>query len=329
MENEPPDDKILRKALSDIIDGSSLVKSKGRVGYVKHFGNKDQEGLESYYDLIFDKAKSNGLPTEKEAFELLKKEDLWTEEDESKYNSNKSYIENLKETKSNLIIPSQIESVEKDIVEAQSELDHLENQRRELLSETCENYARNKSNDYSIYLSFFKDKECNEKFFSKEEYEELSKVELTDWFIKYAESTKDISIYNIKYLAISNVFTIYYNLLGQKQLYKFFNKPVYQFSFYQLNLLNYAKVLNSILENIEKIPEAVKKDPDKLLDFAEAKNKNRNVAEKSQDRQGFSVVGATKKDMGEMGVSDELSVSPFKLAEEKGSLTIEDFQNFS
>ena len=113
------------------------------------------------------------------------------------------------------------------------------------------------------------------------------------------------------------------------QLNKFFTKPIYELSFYQLNLLNYAKVLNSIIENVEKIPESIKKHPDKLLDYAEAKSKNKDVVEKSKDKQGFSVVGATKKDMGEMGVSDELSVSPFQLAKEKGSLTIEDFQNFS
>ena len=329
MDNEPPDDKILRKVLSDIIDGASFVRNKGNFGYVKHFGNKDQEELESYYDSIFDKAKFNGLPTEKEAFDLLKKEDLWTEKDESEYKSNKKYIESLNETKNNLIIPSQINEVEKDILETQKKLNEIEVQRRELLSETCENYARNKSNDYSIYLSFYKDKECSKKLFSQEEYEELSKKELTDWFLRYSETTRHLSIDSIKYLAISNVFTIYYNILGQKQLYKFFDKPVYQYSFYQLNLLNYAKVLHSILENVEKIPESIKKHPDQILSFAEAKNRNKDVVQKSQNKQGFSVVGASKKDMKEIGVSDELSVSPFQLAKEKGHLTIEDFQNFS
>ena len=87
--------------------------------------------------------------------------------------------------------------------------------------------------------------------------------------------------------------------------------------------------MNSILENIEGIPESIKSNPDDLIDYAESKQKNKNVVEKSKDKQGFSVVGATKKDMDEMGVSDELAVSPFELAKKKGSLTIEDFQNMS
>jgi hypothetical protein len=122
---------------------------------------------------------------------------------------------------------------------------------------------------------------------------------------------------------------MYYNILGSKQLFRFFEKPIYEYTFYQLNLLNYAKVLHSILENVEKIPENIKKDPDKLLAFAEAKNRNKDMVQKSQDKQGFSVMGSSKHDMDEIGVSDELSVSPFQLAKEKGSLTIEDFQNFS
>jgi hypothetical protein len=329
MAKEPPEDKVLRKTLSDIINGHSVVKNNGATAYVKHFGNEDQEELEGHYDRIYNKAKASGLPTEKEAFDFLKEQDMWTAKDESDHSSNKKYIEGLNETKKNLIIPSQIKQIEEDLKEAQAKLDAKDKERNELLAETCESYARNKSNDYSIYLSFYADKKCSKTFFSKEEFEELTKQELTQWFMHYVETTSSLSIENIKYLAISSVFTMYYNILGSKQLFRFFNKPIYKYSFYQLNLLNYAKVLNSILENVEKIPESVKKHPDQLIDFAEAKSRNKDVVAKSQDKQGFSVVGASKEDMGEMGVSDELSVSPFQLAKEKGSLTIEDFQNFS
>ncbi|MFT6604385.1 MAG: hypothetical protein ACJARO_001904 [Bacteriovoracaceae bacterium] len=117
--------------------------------------------------------------------------------------------------------------------------------------------------------------------------------------------------------------------MGQENLYKFFDENIYSLSYYQLNLLNYAKILNSIIENVENVPENIKQDPDELLSFAESQSKNKEVRERSKDKQGFSVMGATKKDMGEMGVSNETDISPFELAKKKGSLTIEDFQNFS
>lgn len=329
MAKEPPDEKVLRRAFSDIINGSSSLEHEGVSVYVKHFGNEDQYILESYHKQVFDKAKLHGLPTEEEAFDMLKEQDLWTEKDESDYKSDESYLASLKETKKNLIIPSQIEEINKDLEEVETRLSKKEQERKELLSETCESYARNKSNDYSIYLSFYKDQECTQKLFSKDVFEEMSKQQLMEWFLRYVDATKSVGIENIKYLAISNVFSMYYNLLGGKQLFRFFKKPIYEYSFNQLNLLNYAKVLNNILENVEKIPESVKKHPDELISFAEAKSRNKDIVQKSQDKQGFSVVGATKEDMDEIGVSDELSVSPFELAKEKGSLTIEDFQNFS
>ncbi len=328
-EEKAPEDKVLRGVLSSIVKGYSLVESKGEKAYIKHFNNNDQGELEESYKNAFDKAKKNGLPTEPEAFEMLHDQGIWTKEDESDFQSNKSYISTLKETKKNLIIPSQIEKISEDILGVQKKIDKQEKERSSLLCETCESYARNKSNDYSIYLSLYEDKNLKTKLLSKGRFEEMSKQDLSDWFLVYLDATKDLDLRHIKYLAISNIFSMYYNILGKDQLFKFFNKPVYTLTFYQLNLLNYAKILNSIIENIDKIPESVKENPDQLLDYAESKSKNKDVVEKSQDKQGFSVVGATSKDMGELGVSDSLSVSPFDLAKKKGSLTIEDFQNFS
>tara|TARA_R110002167_G_scaffold184599_10_gene385042 strand:- start:1206 stop:2195 length:990 start_codon:yes stop_codon:yes gene_type:complete len=329
MTDEIPDDKTLRNVLSDIIKGYSRALLDGEEAYVKHFGNEDQHELEGFYDEVFAKAKSRGLPTEEESMDLLKSEGIWSDEDESEYSTAKISLQNFEDTRRNLIIPSQIEEVSKSIKEACVKMDAIAAKRQSLLTDTCESYTRNKSNDYSVYLSFYDSPECKNKFFSKSEFNELSKGELANWFGAYSLGINHLSIEHIKYLAISTVFSMYYNILGSKNLYRFINRPVYEFSFYQLNLLNYARVLNSILENVEKIPEKIKKDPDQLLAFADGKNKYKETVEKSQGKQGFSVMGATTKDMGEMGLKDELSLSPFDLAKDKGSLTIEDFQNLS
>jgi|TARA_Y100000289_G_scaffold19707_1_gene19019 hypothetical protein len=329
MADEPPEEKTLRKVLSDVINGYTFVDNEGEEAYVKHFGSREQQELEEHYDRIFKKAQKNGLPTEKESMEFLKEQDLWTEQDEVEYVDVQKYIENLEETKKNLIIPSQIKEIEKDIEESQTKLAEKQSKRDSLLTETCETYARNKSNDYSIFISFYKNKSLTEKLFTEQEFDELSKTEMSEWFGFYMKESVHLSIENIKYLAISNIFTMYYNILGSKNLYKIIPKTPFDFSFYQLNLLNYAKILNSIIENHPKMPDKVKKDPDRLLAYAEAKSKNQAIVDKGKNKQGFSVMGASKQDMGEMGVSDELSISPFELAKKKGSLTMEDFQNFS
>jgi hypothetical protein len=331
MANDCPSEETLRKVLSHITKGYSLVSLGGESAYVKHFGNEDQYALEHFRENVFKKAREMGLPTEEETLKLMMDEDIWTVEDEARYKEVQDQIESLEETKKNLIIPSQRERITNEINEHRTELGEIITKRQSLLAETCESYAQNKTNDYSIYLSFYKDETSGEKFFSEEEYSELTKKELSEWFGAYNEAIEHLSVDNIKHLAINNVFSMYYNILGSASLYKFFDKPIYKLSFYQLNLLNYAKILHSILENIEKIPEGIKNNPDELISFAESKGRNKNTVEKSQDKQGFSVVGATRKDMEEMGVASEADVSPFELAglNPDGTLTMEDFVSLS
>ncbi len=329
MKNKVPEDKVLRKLFCEITQGYTPSEFNGKPIFFKHLCQEDQYALEVHKDQVYEKAKENGLPTEKEALQTLIDGDVWSQEEEDQIDQDEKYLSNLEDTKKNLIIPSQIENINKDIDEASKRLNELKVKKSGMLTQTCEGYSTKKNNDYSVYLCLYKNPECTERFYSEDEFGELSKVELAFLFEIYAEAVQAFQLENIKYLAISHVFAIYYNLIGSKGLHAFFDKPIYDLTFYQLNLLNYARVLNSILENIEGIPEEIKKHPDDLLAYAESKRKNKNVVEKSKDKQGFSVMGATQKDMKDMGVSDETAVSPFELAQKKGALTLEDFQNFS
>ena len=329
MKAEAPTEGQLRKLFCEIAQGSTRGTHQGRDFYVKHLTQVDQYDLEVQKESVYEKAKAKGLPTEKEALEVLIEGDVWSQEEESEIAETTTYLENLRETKRNLIIPSQIENINKDITEAEDKLTKIQIKKSELLTQTCESYAALKNNDYSIYVLLHKDDACTQKLFGWDEFGELSKVALKEWLVSYGEISKHLNIEYIKYLAISPIFSLYYNITGHKNLHSFFQKPVFELTFYQLNLLNYGRVLHSILENIEGIPEQIKKNPDDLLDYAESKRKNKDVVEKSKDKQGFSVMGATQKDMKDMGVSDEAAVSPFELAKKKGALTLEDFQNFS
>ena len=329
MKADPPTEQELRKVFCEIVQGFTRLKYGGVDLYIKHLTQHDQYLLEERKEEVFNAAKEKGLPTEKEALQTLIDGDVWSEEEENTIKETQSYVDNLRDTKANLIIPSQIADINKDIDEATTKLEELQGKRQSMLTQTCEGYAQVKSNDYSIYLCLYKDPGLDKKFISWEKFGELTKPEIGDLLTHYTEASSHLNLTNIKFLAINPIFSLYYNLTGGDAIHDFFKKPLPSLSFYQLNLLNYGKVLHSILENVEGIPEEIKKDPDDLLSYAESKRKNKNVVEKSQDKQGFSVMGATKKDMDEMGVADELSVSPFELAKKKGSLTLEDFQNFS
>ena len=49
MADEPPEEKTLRKVLSDVINGYTFVDNEGEEAYVKHFGSREQQELEEHY----------------------------------------------------------------------------------------------------------------------------------------------------------------------------------------------------------------------------------------------------------------------------------------
>ncbi len=329
MKAEKPKEADLRKVFCEIMEGSTPSVFKGKDFYVRHLRQKDQYLIEKHKEEVYEKARKAGLPTNEEAIATLIENEVWSEEEEKAIEENSSYVENLRQTKKNLIIPSQIDSINKDIEEAELKVTKLKSKKFGLLTQTCEGYSENKNNDYIVYFSLYKDPACQQRMFEWEEFCTLTKPEISEMVQVYSKACEHLKLENVKFLSISPIFTLYYNLTGGDGIHDFFKKPLYTLTFYQLNLLNYAKVLHSILQNIEGIPEAIKEDPDDLLDYAESKRRNKSVVDKSKDKQGFSVMGATKKDMDDMGVSDEVSLSPFELAKNKGSLTLEDFQNLS
>lgn len=323
-------DKFLRSIFYEIVRGHSITSYRKEEVYLKHFTYVEQGSIEEVYKKAYDKAREQGLETEKECYAFLEKEGIWTKAEEGELQTQKQYLDNLYATRKKIVIPSQVDGLTKDIQAAEEKINEIEGKKISLLPDTCESYAKNKSNDLIIYESYYSDKEGERRLFSWEEYCALSKQELHGLFEIYNEATKDLSLDNIKHLALSNFFGLYANVLGSKNVHLFMNKAVYQHTFYQLHLLNYTKTLYSILENVPNIPDNVKEDPDQLIDYASASSKSRQMKQTSQDSDGYTVVGASAKDMEQMGVKDSTQVDINKLAEEKGgALSMEDFARFS
>tara|TARA_R100000008_G_C3557833_1_gene154270 strand:- start:78 stop:1073 length:996 start_codon:yes stop_codon:yes gene_type:complete len=331
MEKAPErSEQFFRRLFYTIARGSSSVTYEKEEVYVRHFTFEEQGHIEEAYHEAFEKAKNQGLDTEKDCYEFLEEQGIWTKEEELELQGHKDYLDNLLATRKKLAVPSQIDGISKDITNAQEKIEEIEIKKRGLLPETCESYGLKKSNDLIIYYSYYEDKEGKSRLFSYQQYKELSTEELKTLFDIYSAVAIDISIENIKHLALSDFFTLYANILGSKNIHKLFGKPLTEHTFYQLHLLNYAKIFNSILENAQNIPDNVRGDPDLLLDFASSASKADEMRQKSQEKGGYSVMGASQQEMRDMGIDDGLGVNLHDLAAKKGGkLTMEDFVNLS
>ena len=237
----------------------------------------------------------------------------------------KSYIKGLEGSLAKLIIKAQQDSIKKSLVQARRELDKILQEREELLLGTCEKYASNKLNNFVLYRSLFQEKDCITPYFSEEEFDELTPGELVRWLSFYSGAIEDLTVSNIKDLAVSGSFSNYFNICADNAS-DFFPKQIYEWTFFQVNLINYAKVFKNIFENMRDIPEHIKEDPDALMEYATQESKRAQYQQNSDGKDAYSVVGATKEDMQKMGVKPKGGVDLHKYASQRGdSLTMKDF----
>ena len=115
--------KSYRKLLKEISDGFSVYFIGEQRCFIKHQSNSDLVDFDDVYDAYFSMARKKGLPTEKEIFENLKKEEIWSEEDETAIESQSFYVESLIRNKKNIVLKSALEQVNKQIKEAQEKLE--------------------------------------------------------------------------------------------------------------------------------------------------------------------------------------------------------------
>ena len=113
----------------------------------------------------------------------------------------------------------------------------------------------------------------------------------------------------------------------------FFGKATTMLTHYQLRLYSYTRMFKSILESPEEIPFAIKKDPQKLIDWArnpKGREKAREVMEKAGDG-GAGLFGATKEDLQQLGAESSAGTVSLEEAAKKkgGKLTMKDLMKLS
>jgi hypothetical protein len=201
-----------------------------------------------------------------------------------------------------------------------------------LLSSSAETYSFHRANDYYIYNSFFKDKECTDRLYDQEQFEYLEPSEITELVKIYNNFHESFSDKNIKQLAIQDFYKSYYGFT--EDVVSFFGVPAIELTNYQINLFLYTRIFKNIFEEYrDNLPPRLEKDPDGLIDYASSSTAREKIKQQidSDQKGGSTIVGATKQDMEELGINTESSgPSLAELAMKKGgSLSMEDLMKMS
>lgn len=319
-----------RKNLVEIIDGSSTSFIKGKRVFIKHKNVSDVVDYEIIYDNYFERARERGLPTEKEVLEELEMAEVWTKEDEEYIKTQTSFIEGLRLSKGSLYIESAKESINRQLKDAEYDLNLHLAKRASLIANCAETYSTNRANDYYILRSFYKDKGTTELLYTEEEFEYLESSILAEVVTAYNNFHGKFSEQQIMELVIQDFYKIYYSFCETAT--DFFGAPVAKLTNFQLNLLIYTRIFKNIFEQHSDIPERMMKDPNALLDFA-ASAKSREDAKDALNKDnsaGASVVGATKQDLADLGLNTGTQKTMTQAAKEKGgSLSMKDLMDLN
>jgi len=325
------DKNKLRILFVDILKGYTVAYYKNNKLYFKHNSSTDAGDIDHLKEEFVQKAKKNGLPTEDQKEEYVIKEKLWSVEKNEEIKKIKSYIFNLKQTKSKLFKNDDIANINKQINEENIKLFTLVSERKELLGFTVEDYANKKINEYYMFNSLFKDKALKERFFSEEEFDELENKELSEILEIYNHINKNYNDKNLKKIALSSYYLSLFNICDESAYY-LYGKPIVHLTFYQMEIFGYARYFkNALSEAKHKPPEEYYEDPDKLIDWLESSKNMEDVLDKDEKNQkktegaiATSIVGAKKEDLAKIG-QDENGISLHKEAQKKGgTLSMED-----
>jgi len=316
-----------KKAFRDIKNGFSEIKVLENLFYLKHLSLEDQVDIDQIYDHYFDEAKSRGVPTNDETLKRLIEEKQWTNRQESLIKQEEDLIENFQKQKKTLYLKSEILRVNADIESAQKRLYDLKNTKAAFFNRTAESYAEERVNDFYILKCLYKDKKLSVVAFEEDQFDDIDSETLTCIIKQYSEVYKNINDNTIQHLVLQDFFNLYMPFAENPN--EFFGKSVCELTYNQVKLLIYARFFRNIFQQNDKMPQEIKNDPDKIIDYVNANENAKKAIENknNKENQATSIVGATSEDLEYIGIKAK-GQKTLSLADEAkkkgGSLSMDD-----
>ena len=150
---------------NEIIRGRSKRRFRDRPLFIKHLGVSEKAFFDYRFQEFYEYALNSGIPSEEDALKRAVADEFWSDAEEKEIDSIKKYIDRMILTKRNLIRKLEIEAIAKQIDEERQKLAKKISQRKDVIGKTAEEYASNRSNDYIIYESLFKDESLKDRVF--------------------------------------------------------------------------------------------------------------------------------------------------------------------
>jgi hypothetical protein len=317
---------------SDIAKGFTRVEILGREYFFKHPTQAEDFATFSRYSYILHDAKKRGLRTEQEKIKEAIENGWWTAQKENRFQQLRESISNLNKTKENLLLPSQRDSIQKQIDTNHFILLTFIKERNDLVGYTAEKYTKECLYDETLIDLTYKNKELTERVFQDaDEYYYLSDDHVEKVRESFHNMTDEFSGDMAKYVAASTFFQNMLYITQECDAFHFWGCASSRCTKYQINLLIngklYKNAVKSEAESGKSIPDDILSDPVKFVSWYESRSSRLQIEQNESSSSVSSTavssfVGATPEDLKKMGVKVQKlkGKSLLEMAEENGGV---------
>ena len=257
--------------------------------------------------------------------DYLKDEGQWTDADEKIITEKTLYLENLKKALTKLVIKRDVDRQKSIINKEEKILLEKQTEKIQLVGNTCEKYAKERLNDFYMIRSFYSDKEMTKELFDEDMFDDLKTQDVKKIIFLYNDIFQSFNEENIQYTILEDFYNPY--LSFAEDSIQFYGKPFCELTYNQIRLIVYTRIFKNIFDTNENIPDNIRKDPAKLLEFgSSSKEEKDKVKDKLSQGDGGTLVGAKKEDYEQLGIEKPKgSVDLHEEAKKKGgSLNMQD-----
>ena len=264
---------LASSVLLEVLRGYSVLDCGGKDVFFKHFYYCDYLALDEYEYKQFKVAVKNGIKTEEKLIETAISKNYWSKALEEKIQSLEWMISKSEQAASKITDNIQKLAFEKSISKQRDELSQLKNKRLSIVQYSAENCAAGKRSSKLLEESLFYDKE----FYKPLQPEDLASV-IDDFKIKLSQLNNED---NLLRAAFDNSFFDIFSMSYRDPL-SIIKRDIFNITVLQKNLLGYAHLLLNKLKNVD-MPEDVKRDPRKILEFSKSETDSAKKSEGVED----------------------------------------------
>lgn len=281
--------------IAEIFQGYTELIYQGNSVFLRHINIHDQNRLSKLVENFTEEIIAKGVSSEKDRLEQMKKDGDWTDDDDLKISEGENYVKNLLQSKKKYALPSQQKEAQKIIDEETAKLNSLRGKKRDLIGQTAEDFAARKANEEFLRHLIYSDENLTRLKFSDEEFGAIESEDLSGIYSGYQKMMTRFSDENVQKAVLCDFFNMYMPFCEKP--WDFFGAPLIKMSVFQQKVLVYGRMFMNIFQNVEKIPDHIRKDPKALLDFADSSRNKDKAKPKNSDKEGStSFVMGTRED---------------------------------